>query len=56
MIETRYEGEQFILSEMENGYIVLKMMVGTIHFTKEDWEEFKSEMNHVIMMDQFSPN
>ena len=57
MIKERYNGEQFMLSENEDGSVFLFFPRGfEIYFDKEDWEEFKSEMNHVIMMDQFSPN
>lgn len=42
----------------ENGFVRL-LLVGRgidIYFSQKDWEEFKSEMNHVIMTEQFSPN
>ena len=58
MIKERYEGEQFTLSRNEQGsvFLALNDRGVEIWFLKEDWEEFKSEMNHVIMMDQISPN
>ena len=57
MIKERYNGEQFMLSENEDGSVFLFFHRGfEIIFNKEDWDDFKSEMYHVIMMDQFSPN
>ena len=57
-IETRYEGEQFNLHKDEENFVYLFFNARgiDIFFDEEDWKEFKSEMNHVIMMDQFSPN
>ena len=58
MIETRYEGEQLSIHKDEENFFYLFFNARgiDIYFDKEDLEEFKSEMNHVIMTEQFSPN